>query len=385
MNRHFWTQMTGPAFGLSFETAAPAGGSTTPTPAPAAPSPSAAAPAPTKSGFFAGLQRAKIATEAPAGETAAEKVQVLSDDKKTVLFEGSAADAEAFVNSGGTPPPPAAAAPTAPPAAAAVAAGSLPRPFVGRADITTIEAAEDLYRKSGAEAIRLNERSKALEASLQSAKVDADAKMAALTKELEIARQTPAFVELDEKSLNELWKENPAKAAQYMEQRKERAEGLRSAKERAEREVRERAEKVRAGARQAATNYEAMKKDPKTYPMFSELTDRIDAIYDKMPADRKSQYDSDPEGPRSLYTLAMGEMFIELKSKGLEVKEDAAAAARAKAASDAAALQPAGGGAATRPAPDNRTANQKSDDEWRAARAAARGQNPGSRVFRTRT
>ncbi len=383
-------RMTGASFGISFETAVlPAGGASepapaapaaAPAPAPAvdpAPAPAPIAAAPTKTGFFAGLKRAGDAP-APAAEPAA-KVQVLSDDKSKVLFEGSQADAEAYVKANATPAPAAAA----PAPASVVPADALAKPFLGRSDITTLSAAEDLYRKSQTEALRLHDRSKALEAAVAQSKVDAEARIAAITAELDLARKTPAFVEMQEKELEALFKENPYQANKYVEAKKAREQAVHSAKEQAERAVREKHDAVQKGAKQAMANWDAMSKDPKTYPKFTELTGEIDAIYNGLDANQKSQLDSNPEGPALLYERALGRVYKELLAKGSEVKTDAAEQARLKAESDAASARVARGEPAANAA-DTRTPQQKSDAEWRANREKARQQNPGTRIFRDR-
>jgi hypothetical protein len=92
-----------------------------------------------------------------------------------------------------------------------------------------------------------------------------------------------------------------------------------------------------------------------------------------------------PDAPKTLYVLAMGQIYIELQGKGIETQAAAAETARLKAESDAAAARAAGGSAAAPATPDNRTAQQKSDDAWRENREKARGENPGTRIFRGRT
>jgi hypothetical protein len=384
--------MTHPAFGLSFETAvAPVGGTPAPAAAvaPAAPAPAAApalaapapvaagaAPEPTRTGFFKDLKRAAIAPlDAPSP---ADKVQVLSDDKKTVLFEGSQSEAEAFVAKAA---PPVVAAPVVAAVPPAPVAAVLAKPFMGRADITTQEQAEDLYRKSGAEAQRLAAQTKADAARI----TDFEARLAAKDKELELARQTPAKPELTKEELNALWKENPAEAAEYMQARKDRTQTQQAAVERAAQAVRERAENAQKLTAQAVENWDAMLKDPKTYPKFAELEPRIDAIYKASVRNGKSPYDLNPDAPKTLYVLAMGQIYIELQGKGIETQAAAAETARLKAESDAAAARAAGGSAAAPATPDNRTAQQKSDDAWRENREKARGENPGTRIFRGRT
>ncbi len=374
-----FSRMTGASFGLSFDTAAGGSGGgaaavaappAAAAPAGAPPAPAAATPpAPTKTGFFQGLTRAAApkppaappttqpdpATAAPAKvETAAAtgaKVQVLSDDKKQVLFEGTQSEADEFVKKN-----------TPPPAAVAAAGAALVRPFMGRADITTIEAAEDLYRKSGAEALRLRDAEKAAAAKV----VDTEARLAAVTKELELARQTPATAELSKEQLAALWKENPIEAAEYMQKQRDRVSSTQAAKERAELEVRTRAENAQAVAKQTVATWEAMKKDSKAYPKFEEMIPRIDAIYESSVRDGKSPFDSNPDAPKLMYTQAMGEIYLELLSKGIEVKADAAETARLKAEADAAAARTAAGGGDGAAAPDTRTQKQKDDDAWRA-------------------
>lgn len=388
-----FSRMTGASFGLSFDTPTVVGGGTAVAPAPIvtpAPAPAAAAPVPasamvtppaSKQGFFKGLARAATVAAPESAPVVAEKVKVFSDDQKTVLFEGSQADAEAFVKNGGKPP---IVAP-APVVAPKVTAGALPRPFVGRADITTLEQAEDLYRKSGQEAIRLHEKAKTLEANLQKATVDAEARAAALTAELELARKTPAVIEKTDAELEAMAKENPYQFHKYMETKTARERALQDARETAQRAVREKHEASQKGAKQAMATWDAMLKDPKAYPKFQELTPAIDAIYDALPPAQKSQFDSNPDGPKVLYEIALGRVYLDLLSKGIEVKADASEQARLKAESDAAASLAAGGVNATVAAPDTRTLQQKNDDEWRANRAKARGENPGSRIFRGRT
>ncbi len=374
---------------MSFDTAVadPAGGAPAPVaPAPAAVTPApAAAPAPAKSGFFQGLKKASIAPAEPAAAAAPPaagdppaKIQVMADDKTTVLAEfGTQAEADAYVKANTKAPPPA--------ATITPAAGALDKPFLGRADITTREAAEDLYRKSQTEAIRLHDKTKALEAAVAQSKVDSEAKLAALTEELKIARQTPAFVEKTEAELEALFKENPYQANKYVEAQKAREQTVRSAKEQAERAVREKHEAVSKGAKQAMANWDAMSKDPKSYPKFTELTGSIDAIYESLDANLKSHLDSNPEGPKILYEMALGRIYRELQAKGVEVKADAAEQARLKAESDAAAVRAAGGAGSDPAKPDTRTQKQKDDDAWRANRQAARQGNPGTRIFRERT
>lgn len=391
-----FSHMTGSSFGLSLDTppavgggaavAAPPSPAAAPAPVPApvsaAPAPVATVtPPPAKEGFFRGLKRAAVAAPpAAAAPALVEKVKVMSDDQKSVLFEGSQAEAEAFVKNGNKPT---VSAPVPVPSA-----GSLSRPFVGRADITTLEQAEDLYRKSGQEALRLHEKAKTLESNLQKATVDAEARTAALTAELDLARKTPAVVEKTEAELEALAKENPFQFHKYMEAKNTREKATQTARESAERAVREKHETAQKGARQAMATWDAMAKDSKTYPKFQELTPSIDAIYDGLPADQKSSLDSNPDGPKILYERALGRVYLDLLSKGVEVKADAAEQARLKAESDAAALRTTAGSGSASSAPDTRTPQQKSDDEWRENRAKARGENPGTRIFardRTKT
>jgi hypothetical protein len=365
--------------------AAPPAAAAAPAAEPAAAAPASVTPEPAKSGFFKGLKKAAFVPPGPETISSPSdvppdtKVQVKSDDGSQVLFEGTAAEADAFVKKSLTAPAPVAPAPAAP----APTAGALPRAFAGHANVTTFEAAEDLYRKSQTEALRLNDRAKALETNLQKATVDSEARVAALTAELELARKTPAVVEKTEAELEALAKENPFQFHKYMEAKQARTQAIQAAKERADKGVRERAERIQNGAKQAMATFDAMKKDAKAYPKFNELIPRIDAIYDGLPADRKSQLDSDPEGPKTLYKMAMGEIYIELQGKGIDAQADAAEQARRKAASDAAAAG-AGGAPGTSKGPDTRTAQQKKDDEWREWRAKARGSETGSRVFRER-
>ncbi len=365
-------QMT-PHLAMSFEAAVAPGGAApaapaTPAPAPAAPAPAApaptaAAPAPTKSGYFGGLKRAAVVEPPKPAEPAKEAPAV----PPVVPPVAEVVPASAKVE------PAPAAAPAIPEA--------LIRPFLGRVDIKTQADAERIYLSSQKEALRLVEEVKTRDAKI----LDVEAKMAGLQKEFELARKTPALPELTEEQLVVMRKENPYEAIKYEKARDERDARLRSERETAEKSVREARDFELKAAQEAVKTWQAMESDPKAYPKFNDpdVQNRINVIYERSKVNGKSPFDSNPNAPKMLHLMAMGELYVALQQKGVETQADAAEAARAKAAADAAAAvppNPGGDGGAK----DTRTAQQKADDEWRKTMRATGSESPGARIFKQR-
>jgi hypothetical protein len=380
-------QMIGASFGLSFDTAAPAAGGGTavaappaaaaPAPAVAAPvsAPAAAAPSappPTKTGFFKDLPRAvsapdksaPIATK-PVADGASKPFKVMSDDGKTVLGEfSSQTEAEAHLKTLTAEHSSKPTVAAVPPAAVDGVANPLPRPIMGRFK-TDLEV-EEYIRQSGQEASRLASENKTLKESTAKALADREAELTVLKSEFEAHKATPAVPDLSKEDLAKLWKEDPAQAAEYVQQKYDRDRNAQAVKERAVREASDRRENLIKTNEAITRNIEEMSANPKVFPKFQEMLPRMSEILNRTGGD-KSPLRGQVWANELAYKAALGDIYQELLLAGTEVKADAAQAARLKADSDAAALNAGkgdGGGSGSVTVVDSAKAEEKS---WRAA------------------
>lgn len=347
-----------------------------------------AAPAPTKTGFFKDLPRAapqttekKTQTEDKTGQTktdsgsATKPFQVLADDKKSVLGEfATQSEAEAFLKTYVDPTKTGETKTDASKTGGETKEGSassdlLPRPLMGR--FATLTEAEVAMRRSQDEGVRLSAELKALKEANTKALADREAEVAALKEEIETVRATPAVKELSKEELAALWKENPAEAAEYVQQKYDRDRNVKAAKERAERAALERRENLVKTNEAIERNVDEMKSDPKSFPKFDEMLPRMSEIL-RRTGGEKSPLRGQVWANELFYKAALGDIYQELLLKGTETQADAAETARKKAESDAAALRAGkgdGGGSGSTTVVDP---VKSEDKKWRdAVRASA--------------
>lgn len=360
-------------------------------------------PAPTSTGFFKGLPRAAVKTpdakppvvdpakaaadkaaadlaaknggvKTPSGD-ATKPVKVLADDGKTILGEfATKPEAEAFLKTltaaGGAKTPEQIAADklTAEKAAGALA-NPLPRPIMGRFK-TDLEV-EEYIRQSGQEASRLAAENKTLKESTAKALADREAELVALKAEFEAHKATPPVPELSKEDLAKLWKEDPAQAAEYVQQKYDRDRSVQAAKERATREATERRDQAIKTNEAITRNIDEMAKDPKTYPKFQEMMPRMNDILKRTGAE-KSPLRGQVWANELAYLASLGSIYQELLVAGTEVKADAAETARLKSEADAAALKLNGGDGGGSGAAKVLDPVAQEDKSWRdAVRASA--------------
>lgn len=354
-------------------------------------------PAPTSTGFFKGLPRAAVKTpdvkptvvdpakaaadlaakggaaKTPAGD-AKKPFKVMADDKTTMLGEFSTqAEAEAFLKTqtaaGGAKTPEQVATEKAASEKAGTLGNPLPRPIMGRFK-TDLEV-EEYIRQSGQEASRLSAENKTLKETTTKALADREAELVALKAEFEAHKATPPVPELSKEDLAKLWKEDPAQAAEYVQQKYDRDRNVQAAKERAAREASDRREQSIKTNEAITRNIDEMAKDPKTYPKFQEMMPRMNDILKRTGAD-KSPLRGQVWANELAYLASLGSIYQELLVAGTEVKADAAETARLKAETDAAALKLGGGDGGGSGAAKVLDPVAQEDKSWReAVRASA--------------
>lgn len=188
------------------------------------------------------------------------------------------------------------------------------------------------HEESSSEGLRLYKEQETLRSEMSKR----DKAIEALKSELEVAKKTPPFKELNDEELRGLWSEDPVKASKYLESLRDYKNGQErikseqeAAKVRSESEKKEVYEYVNA-------RIDAMTKDPKTYPDYQALRpvmDEILEITNGSVGGRKWSADL-------VYIAALGLKALRSHQAGLSKTQEA----EDKAKADATALAAASGG-----------------------------------------
>lgn len=411
--------MTGPSFGLSFETeggagASGGGGTAVATPPAGAGAGGAGAGAGAGAGggdggsrFFRNIPERDLTqkgapaakTEAAAGEgqatggeapkryvvkddagqpiagadfaTQAEAEAYIAANTKTADGEGAAAGgektaaelaAEALAEVTG-------AAKAAPGEAGAVDVAPdavLKTPILGR--FKTIKEAEDYFRQSGAHTQKVDADLKKERADNAKALATRDAELAAARAELETVRKTPHFNELTKEQFEKLAKEDPAAAIDYRIAERDHKQGIQNAKDEAAHTAAQKKQKAEAVNAEIERSVVEMSADPKTYPMFKEVQPLMDRVHGLLGGDN-SPLRGNPQAVNILYRLALGELQLQILKKGKVAAATATEEAKKTAAAAAAATGGTGAGAGA--PPRAKTAQQLKDEAWKNAIDAA--------------
>jgi hypothetical protein len=273
-------------------------------------------------------------------------------------------------------------APTVPPAGAPAAKpGETPapppagwdgsfgdKPLYGR--FKTRDEAEDGFRRSEAEGVRLSSELKTIKSATEKAKAEYEAKVKQLAAELEVARTTTPFKELSVEALTELRKNDPAAYADYKFAKDAHDREVAARKASVEQQERDRASHAEATLRTIRERDEAMRADPKTYPRYVEMLPVMDQFVELTKVNGHSPLTGHPWSGETLYYMALGLATARAGAAGVSEQDKAAAAAKAAAGgAAAAAASPAGGGGAGAAA--QKTDAQKEQEDWEKRTIAA--------------
>jgi hypothetical protein len=241
----------------------------------------------------------------------------------------------------------------------------LPRPLMGR--YKTFAEAEDAYRRSQDEGLRLYNEHKALKESLDKSVADREARIRALESDLEIARTVPPFRELSKEEAASLKKENPGDYADYMLSKDRHDREIYEKKQSREKEDNQRIEMQRSMDEYVTRSDEYMARTPEKYPQYRELQDVQRQLIDLTRVGKFSPLTGHKWTPELLYYASLGFTHHQALLAGDKEQSSAAEAAKQKADADAAA------GRGSQPGPGNRpeSGGIESDAEFGARLIAA--------------
>ena len=235
------------------------------------------------------------------------------------------------------------------------APGEFEKPFMGR--WKTQAEAEQGYLASQQEGMRLAKEGRELRARLQDIETKGQERLRELESQLEEAKNKPAFRDLTPEELKAMFVEDPAKAAEYIADKKLRDHVNAQSKSQREALAKQNAEERTRVQNLIMAESEQMEADSEQWPNYKE--------YREIQDDINKRCDGKLTGhtwtPKLMYLASLGVVHYQSLIAAKKAGKDSSDVAKRKAEADAAASRGAGG---SRPIEKVTTGGDLSDEEF---------------------
>ena len=237
------------------------------------------------------------------------------------------------------------------------------RPLMGR--YKNYVEAEEAFKRSQDEGLRLSKESREYKNKLADFEEKSQDRIKELEASLEEAKNRPAFQELSSEQLKALWTEDPARAAEYLTEKKFREREAVQSKVQREQLARQSAEEKSRIQNHIIQEIETMESDPEKFPNYKETREIQDEINKRC----GGQLTGKPWTAQLLNYTALGILDYKSKLAGGKASKESSEKARLKAESDAAVAR--GSGGSGKQTQTTKQAGEMTDDEFGAALLAA--------------